>query len=167
MSSANKDEPKSKFQTDFGGVGSIGYFHQGDVHAHEYKPQISNQSTTTTITIDNRYVKNMPEEYASSLARFAAILTEQLNKESIPETIGAPIQAKINELAKETTTLEGGINDEKKNNIRDKLHSFVKVLVKASPRIARAIIPFTPLAPFADLIGESFESIVEAAMQSQ
>jgi len=158
MSSANKDEPKSKFQTDFGGVGSIGYFHQGDVHAHEYKPEIISQSTT--ITIDNRYIQNMPEDFASSLERFAAILTEQLNKESNPAIIGAPIQAKINELAKETTTLKEGINDGKKKSIRDKLHSFAKVLVKASPRIARAVIPFTPLAPFTDLIGESFESIV-------
>jgi hypothetical protein len=40
-------------------------------------------------------------------------------------------------------------------------------IVRMSPKIVRTVVGFTPLAPFKDLIGESFDKMVNAALNEK
>ena len=44
------------------------------------------------------------------------------------------------------------------------MRAISKALVKMSPKIATAIVKVTPLSPFADLIGETLEKMVNEAL---
>lgn len=156
-------ENKGKYNINFG-QSNIGYVHAGDVTATTYSPNIT---MTATITIDNKYAENMPKEYAESLKQFAALLNNEFEKNQVPPAIGAPIQTRVNELSEEATKLNQGTVDEaKKKGITEKLKALAVTLAKASPPIAKTIIGFTPLAPFSELIGDAFESMVQGALRS-
>jgi hypothetical protein len=69
----------------------------------------------------------------------------------------APIKNSVNELAEQMTKLtEGGVNEEKKKTIRERLRAVAVALVKMSPKIAQRIIGLTPLSAFTRLVGEAF-----------
>jgi hypothetical protein len=170
--SKDKDEnPMAGFHIEQD-VNKIGMQHIGPVDTEKYEPKIDMQegeTTVTTITIENKYIENMPKEYADSLQKFAKLVNDKLKEESPELARGAPIQAnelqtRVNELAEETTKVKEGVDEEKKKGIRNKLYGVAKALVKMSPKIARVIIGFTPLAPFGDLIGETFDSMVQGAL---
>jgi hypothetical protein len=157
------DDTKGKYNIRFD-QSNIGFQHVGDVTTSTYSPT---GNVTATITIDNRHIENMPKEYADSLQKLADLLNSEFKKNSIPPQLGAPIQARVNELSGEATKLNQGTVDEAtKKGIKEKLRSLAVALAKASPTIAKTIIGFTPLAPFSGLIGDAFESMVQGALDS-
>jgi hypothetical protein len=167
---SNPSENKGKYNISFNQP-TIGHQHIGDVNTTEYRPKVT---MTATITIDNRYVKDIPKPYADSLQEFAALLNREFKKQEVPPAVGAPIQTKVNELSEEAMKLKGegiegggrSIDENKKKGIHGKLKALATALAKASPSIARTIIGFTPLAPFSELIGDTFEEMVQSALVS-
>lgn len=161
----NKDS-NQKFRITFGNNTSIGNQQIGDVHTTNYNPQTT-FTNTNTITIDSKYLKDIPKEYAESLKQFV----EDVNKEMIHEnTINkdvSPIQTKVNELAEEATKLKDGLDEPKKKSMRQKFQEVATALVKVSPKIAQTLIGFSPLAPFSRDIGETFEVIVESVLNNK
>ncbi len=119
-----------------------------------------------TITIENSLLENMSKEYKESLQQFVANLNNEFQNEKSPIEEGKSIQAKVNELADATTKLKDAIVDEdKKQGIRNKLKDVAVALARASPNVAKTIINLTPLAPFSQLIGDTFENMVQTALK--
>jgi hypothetical protein len=119
-----------------------------------------------TITIENRLLENMSKEYKDSLQLFIANLNNEFQNEKSPIEEGKQIQAKVNELADATTKLKDAIVDEdKKQGIRNRLKDIAITLARASPNVAKTIVNLTPLAPFSQLIGETFENMIQTALK--
>ena len=120
----------------------------------------------TTITIENSLLENMSKEYKDSLQLFIANLNNEFQNEKSPIEEGKQIQAKVNELADATTKLKDAIVDEdKKQGIRNRLKDIAITLARASPNVAKTIVNLTPLAPFSQLIGETFENMIQTALK--
>jgi tyrosyl-tRNA synthetase len=115
------------------------------------------------ITVNNSFLNQLPEKYAQSLTSFTKIVNNEIQKgeENIaPESTGQ-LKKDLNGLAEESTALnKGQLAEEKKRSIRDRLKGVATSLVRMSPKIARTVINFTPLAPFSDLVEEGFEKMV-------
>jgi len=109
----------------------------------------------------------MPEGFASSLVNFVNQINNEIKKEDINPIAVAPIKDSVNELAKTTTeVMHGEVKEEKRmTTIREKLKGVALSLVKLSPKIARTLAGFTPLAPFSELIGEGFDKMIEGAIK--
>jgi hypothetical protein len=154
----SKGTPPPKFSVNFGQGTTIGTQHIGDV---------INSKVENTSTIGG--VKNINvQQLESSLKDFVdKVSMEAQQEENIPAEEAKTFQTKVNELARTTKDLNNGVNQEKKRTIRDRLKSVAVSLVKMSPKIARTIIGFTPLAPFSNLIGESFDNMVKAALDGK
>jgi hypothetical protein len=165
MSESNdKDKSASKYNIKFEGPTSIQKQEIGDktIHAATY-----NENLSMNVTVDNKFLEKMPKEYADSLQNFTNLLNSQLQAEKIQSAAVTPIQNKMNELAEETAKLEEKTADEnKKLSIRERLKGVAMAIVKASPKIAKTLVSFTPLAPFSELVGETFESMVQNAVKS-
>ena len=160
MDSPN-DKPANKFNINFSGPTNIGHQQVGDVYTNNYDP-VSNM----TITIDNRYIQQMPKEYRESLLQFIEKVNTEINKENIPPDKGAPFQTSINGLAEITTKMrDGNVPTGTKETVRERLKEVAKSLVRMSPNIARVALGFTPLAPFSNLAGDAFEKMVQVALQ--
>jgi hypothetical protein len=150
------EEPKSsKYHNVFGSIGSIGVIQQGD-------NTIANVNMNSTVTVDPKYLEAMAKQYAESLLNFTSRLNIELQKENVQTQAVANIQTQINELAQETPKLaEKTVDDNRKSSIKEKLKAVIVAVAKASPKIAKTILTFTPLAPFSELVGETIESLVQ------
>ena len=135
MTDPNGQDKGSKFKVTFTGDTHIEHQHIGD------------------IIIEQKYLSNMPEHFSKSLQEFESTLNNELQKEkeNIKPGADAPVNQKLNELAKEATQInEKPLDEEKKNSIREKLKTVARALVKMSPKIVTTVIKVTPLSPFAD-----------------
>jgi hypothetical protein len=152
----SNDKPASKFNVNFPGTTNVGHQQIGDVHTNNYNP-VSNM----TISINGNYIEQMPEKYRTSLVQFVEKVNEEIQKENVSHQLTAQFQTKINELAETTTELKESEVSEEKKTIHDRLRTLAKSLVKMSPTIARTVVGFTPLAPFSNLVGETFEAMIQ------
>lgn len=98
------------------------------------------------------------------MADFIKKVEDEARKENIQPAEVATFRAKVDELKDSTKDLDHDVTDQKKKSIRERLKSVAIALVKMSPKIARTIISFTPLAPFSNLVGEAFENMVNSAL---
>jgi hypothetical protein len=151
------EKTPGKFTINFGQGTTIGSQHIGD------NIQSTSSDTTTIGRVDNINIQQME----NSLQDFIQKVNTEAQKESVPAREAETFQREVNELASTTKDLRNGMDQEKKKTIREKLKSVAVALVKMSPKIARTIIGFTPLAPFSNLIGESFENMVNAALNGK
>lgn len=113
-----------------------------------------------TVIVESSYVQQLK----GSLHDFVQKVEAEAQNERIPTAEVTTFKAKVNELEDETKDLNQGLTEQKKRTIRERLKSVAVALVKISPKIARTIIGFTPLAPFSNLVGESFENMVNSAL---
>lgn len=108
-------------QINVGGNVSGGSFHAGNVNTTSYvqggRTTTYHQDSHNVVTIENKYLSDMPESFAKSLVTFADQVSKQIEQEKIPPANVAPIKNSLNELAQATTNLkEGGLTEEKKEN---------------------------------------------------
>lgn len=147
-----------------------GYAFAGDIEGGVTIDSSKNKSTTiSSISIDNNYLTKMPSEYAESLKNFSETVNKELQRENVenPDAI-SELQENTNKVAEELVDVKPAeVKYSKKTGIRAKLAKMAESLVKMSPKIARTVINFTPLAPLSGLIGESFENMVNAIMNEQ
>ena len=112
------------------------------------------------ITVESNYVQQLEK----SLSDFINIIEDEAQKENIPSTEVTTFKTEVAKLEDATKDLSQGVTEQKKKTIHERLKSVAMGLVKMSPNIARTIIGFTPLAPFSNLIGETFDNMVNSAM---
>lgn len=134
----------------------------GSQHFVKTNSYVEDHSVSNNITINNEYLNQMPQEYAESLKDFVTKLNEKLNEGKID---GESLKKPINQLANAATSIgkETDVQNTKKT-IREKLKDVGEALARMSPKIAVAVAKATPLSPFADLIGESLDKIIQKAL---
>jgi len=161
------DGDKSKFKITFSGDTKINKQEIGDkkIETGTYS-EVYNTINQVTITIDETYLKKMRPDFSSSLQSFVSELNQEIPKDDkVTQDSKVPVNQSLNDLAREATEIKDEkVNDEKKQSIREKMRAISKALVKMSPKIATAIVKVTPLSPFADLIGETLEKMVNEAL---
>jgi hypothetical protein len=135
--------------------GTFGTTHFGDV---------INSTATSTTTQANINVQQLEASLQDLVNK---VNIEAQKEDNLPAKEAETFQKEVNELANTTKDLGNGVNEEKKKTIREKLKSVAVSLVRMSPKIARTVVGFTPLAPFKDLIGESFDKMVNAALNEK
>jgi hypothetical protein len=134
-----------------------GNFVRGDVSG-------SGNVFNATITLSDQQVQKAPGVYAASLKLFVEKVNEQITTNNIPPAQVAPVQQKIEELAKavEHVQPDDQRTRAKTSDIKAKFEAVVEGLVKVLPKTAAAVAVFTPLAPFSAILGEVVEAVVKA-----
>lgn len=125
-----------------------------------------------TTSIRDEMSKKSSSKYSASLNEFAIKINSQLQGQKISEEEKKAINNDINELAKavkETNIVEGKNNEPtraKKRELNEKLGTVIKTVLRIFPTDAKmGLSLFAPLFPFADLIGEKVEDMVNDYLQ--
>lgn len=116
------------------------------------------------ITINkNSLPPDIDSQFQKAILEFSNNLNEKIKYLKISASENKELNESIKELAIETVGLkpEQQIGEIKKSDIRTKLFTIAKCVLKVLPKTAETLALFTPLAPFSKQIGEGAEYLVE------
>jgi len=119
----------------------------------------TNPHYNDTVIAQSNYVQQLK----NSIDDFVQKVEAEAQNEGIPPAEVTTFKSKVNELEDETKDMNQPVTEQKRMTVRERLKSVAVALVKMSPKIARTVIGFTPLAPFS-LVGEAFENMVKSVL---
>jgi hypothetical protein len=115
-----------------------------------------------TLQVNAGQLEKAPEPLADGIRAFSDAIAPSIEAAQPPVEDVQLLQEGIDELTTEAAEIqpEEEIPFKRKRNIGTALRSVALGLARVLPDAARTVAAMTPLAPFANLIGEGLESIV-------
>jgi len=126
--------------------------------------------STGSITVNKQYLEKMLPEFRESFDKLIDTINNELKQDgSITSDKLSDLQSSTNQLAKEVSEVNPNekLTPSKGYGLMGALKNFGRAVVKASPKIAQAVIAMTPLAPLSSIVGESLEQVVKEAMKEK
>ena len=132
-------------------------------------------NTWNELTINEQELTQIPKKYVLSLQRFGEDVNKILKEDSTKEepTIDLrdvrTLQGSLDSLMKVLILMHGDSNtyDTYRTFVDERLNDVARNLVRMSPQAAKTISQSSPLTPFNEISGKSFEQVVKRVFEQR
>jgi|WetSurMetagenome_2_1015567.scaffolds.fasta_scaffold13151_6 hypothetical protein len=127
---------------------------------------VLSQARNSVVSINTQQFSNLSGDLSQALQAFTGEVNKQMQIYKVPPEEVSQLRQSIVELGKEAEGVESGkVKGVKKAGIKAKLMAVGERLCKNLPKTVETIALFTPLAPFAHLIGETIGDLMKEVQE--